>query len=67
MKYKLSLLVGLASLAALVGATAQTAVTDPVGYITTSLAPNAAGTTTGADTLVSPTLVGKTEFAGVST
>ncbi|MES2467006.1 MAG: hypothetical protein V4675_06870 [Verrucomicrobiota bacterium] len=66
MKYKLPFLVGLASLAALVGVQAQTAVTDPVGYITTDLAPNAAGTTTGADTLVAPTLVQQTTFAGAS-
>lgn len=59
MKHKFSLLVGLASLAALVGATAQTAVTDPVGYITI----NITGSTKGYSA-ISPTLVNKTEFAG---
>ncbi|MES2705387.1 MAG: hypothetical protein V4726_02180 [Verrucomicrobiota bacterium] len=63
MKHKLSLLVGLASLAALVGATAQTsAVTDPVGYITIDVAANTGGS--GKLTLISPTLVEKNEFAG---
>ena len=64
MKYKLPLLVGLASLAALVGVQAQTAVTDPVGYITIPIAGNASASAFGADTLISPTLIGKTEFAG---
>jgi uncharacterized protein (TIGR02597 family) len=66
MKYKLPLLVGLASLAALVGVQAQTAVTDPVGYITASIAPNTAGSPSGADTLVAPTLIQKNEFAGAT-
>ena len=60
MKYKLPLLVGLASLAALVGARAQSAVTDPVGYITITLNPSTSGYSA-----ISPTLVNKTEFAGV--
>ena len=64
MKYKLPLLVGLASLAALVGVQAQTAVTDPVGYITIPIAGNSSASAFGADTLISPTLIGKTEFAG---
>lgn len=64
MKYKLPLLVGLASLAALVGVQAQSAVTDPVGYITASIAPNTAGSASGADSLVAPTLVQKVEFSG---
>jgi hypothetical protein len=67
MKYKLSLLVGLASLAALVGATAQTAVTDPVGYITHTIAGNTAGGSSGADTYVAPALVNKNDFVGTST
>ena len=62
MKYKLPLLVGLASLAALVGVQAQTAVTDPVGYITITLNPSTSGYSA-----ISPTLVNKTEFAGVAT
>jgi uncharacterized protein (TIGR02597 family) len=66
MKYKLPLLVGFASLAALVGVHAQSAVTDPVGYITASIAPNAAASPSGADTLVAPTLVQKVEFAGAT-
>jgi len=66
MKFKLPLLVGLASLAALVGVQAQSAVTDPVGYITASVAPNAANSPSGADTLVAPTLVQKTEFSGAT-
>lgn len=62
MKYKTSLLVGLASLAALVGAIADTAVTDPVGYITVELA----GGTAAAPgvSIVGPTLVQKIEFSG---
>ena len=62
MKYKLPLLVGLASLAALVGVQAQTAVTDPVGYITTTIA-NQVGGLRG-ETFVGPTLVNKVEFSG---
>lgn len=66
MKHKLSLLVGLASLAALVGAIADTAVTDPVGYITIPIAGNATNGAFGADTLISPSLIGKTEYSGVT-
>ncbi len=58
MKYKLPFLVGFASLAALVGVQAQTAVTDPVGYITSNVAPSQIS-------LVAPSLVEKTEFTGV--
>jgi uncharacterized protein (TIGR02597 family) len=61
MKLKLPLLVGLASLAALVGVQAQSAVTDPVGYITVTLNPSTSGYSA-----ISPTLVNKTEFAGVA-
>lgn len=63
MKHKLSLLVGLASLAAIIGATAQTAVTDPVGYITHTINPAIGGK---ADTLIAPALVNKNEFAGTT-
>jgi len=62
MKFKLPLLVGLASLAALIGAQAQSAVTAPVGYITITLQPS-----TNGYSAISPTLVNKTEFAGVAT
>lgn len=62
MKNKLSLLVGLASLAAIVGVQAQTAVTDPVGYVTATVNPSPAGSRF---TAISPTLVNKTEFSGV--
>ena len=61
MKNKLSLLVGLASLAAIVGVQAQSAVTDPVGYITINVDAKPTGTTL---TPISPTLVNKVEFAG---
>lgn len=44
-------------------AMAQGAVTDPVGYITHTIAANG----TSADTYLSPTLVRPTEFAGAST
>ncbi len=66
MKYKLPLLVGLASLAALVGVQAQTAVTDPVGYITHNVAGNAAGGSSGADTYIAPTLTTKNDFVGAT-
>jgi hypothetical protein len=62
MKYKLPLLVGLASLAALVGVQAQTAVTDPVGYITHTIAANASV----AESYLAVTLINKTDFAGSS-
>lgn len=58
MKNKISLLVGLASLAAIVGVQAQSAVTDPVGYITSTIRPSAL-------TLIAPCLVNKNEFVGV--
>ena len=61
MKMKFPLLVGLASLAALVGVQAQSAVTDPVGYITITLNPSTSGYSA-----ISPTLVNKTEFAGMA-
>ncbi len=63
MNIKLPLLVGLASLAALVGAHAQSAVTDPVGYITTTISNQVSGVR--GETFVGPTLVTKVEFAGV--
>ncbi|MBP7950866.1 MAG: hypothetical protein KA004_14540 [Verrucomicrobiales bacterium] len=65
MKTNLSILTGAASLAALMsGAVAQTsAVTDPVGYITENIT---GGPATGAFTLIAPSLVTKTEFAGAS-
>ena len=65
MKMKLPLLVGLASLAALVGVQAQSAVTDPVGYITL----NVTGTTTPSSPAISyigASLVNKTEYAGAA-
>jgi hypothetical protein len=67
MNVKKSLLLTALSLIATLGAQAQTAYTDPVGYVTTSLAENTAGTQTGADTLVGPTLVNKPDYQGVST
>ena len=55
-----SILLGIASLAAgLTSALAQTAVTDPVGYITVELE----GSTNGYSA-ISPSLVNKVEFAG---
>jgi hypothetical protein len=63
MKLKLPLLVGLASLAALIGVQAQSAVTDPVGYITHTINP-AIGSK--ADTLIAPALVNKNDFVGTS-
>jgi uncharacterized protein (TIGR02597 family) len=67
MKTSLSLLTGVASLAALLsGATAQTATTDPVGYITVNVA---GGGTLSAPryTAISPSLVNKVDFAGAAT
>ena len=63
MKLKLPLLVGLASLASLVGVQAQSAVTDPVGYITIKVDAKPTGSTL---TPISPSLVNKTEYAGVA-
>jgi hypothetical protein len=66
MKLNLSIFTGVASLAALMsGAFADTATTDPVGYITTSV--NAASPSAAGETLLAPTLVTKTEFAGAAT
>lgn len=63
MKVKLSLLAGVVSLAAVTGAFAQTAVTDPVGYITLNVS---GGGSTAAPVLsyIGATLVNKTEFSG---
>lgn len=61
-----SILLGIASLAAgLSSALAQTAVTDPVGYVTSTLVPNSVGGG-GSDTIIAPTLVQKIEFSGAS-
>src|SRR5262245_28940064 len=64
MKTTLSLLTGVASLAALLsGAAAQTATTDPVGYITINV--NGGGTNAApVFSNISPTLVNKVDFAG---
>ena len=64
MKIKLTLLVGLASLAAVVGVHAQSAVTDPVGYITL----NVTGTATSqpAISYIGASLVNKVEYAGAA-
>lgn len=60
-----SILLGIASLAAgLSSALAQTAVTDPVGYITVNVAAKASGAAISA---IAPTLVNKVEFAGTIT
>jgi uncharacterized protein (TIGR02597 family) len=63
MKHNVSLLTG-ALLVAATGCYAQTAVTDPVGYITINVAGTAAATTYSA---IAPTLVNKVEFSGVVT
>lgn len=66
MKLNLSFLTGAASLAALLsGATADSAVTDPVGYVTVSLAggtPAAPGVS-----IVGPALVNQVNYAGIVT
>jgi uncharacterized protein (TIGR02597 family) len=63
MKHNLSLLTGALLFAVAAGASAQTAVTDPVGYITINVAGNAgAGKNVS---LIAPTLVNKVDFAGV--
>ena len=62
MKNKLSILIGAISLAAAAGASAQTAVTDPVGYITVTVNGSASGLS-----FIAPTLVNKIEFAGATT
>jgi len=64
MKYNVSLLTGALFVAAVAGSHAQTAVTDPVGYITINVAGTAAATTYSA---IAPTLVNKVEFSGVVT
>ena len=63
MKNKLSLILGAVSLAATVGAHAQTAVTDPVGYVTSTVAASS-GAVRG-ETLYGATLFNKVEFSGV--
>lgn len=62
MKNKLSILIGAISIAAAAGASAQTAVTDPVGYITVTVKGSASGLS-----FIAPTLVNKIEFAGATT
>lgn len=65
MKTKLSLIISATTLAAVSGSYAQTAVTDPVGYITHPI--NAAvSATIPSVTLVAATLVNKTDFAAVT-
>jgi hypothetical protein len=66
MKNKLSLLVGFASLAAIVGVQAQSAVTDPVGYVTSTVA-GTGSPSAPSFSAISPTLVNKIEFAGAAT
>jgi uncharacterized protein (TIGR02597 family) len=61
MKNKLSILIGAISIAAAAGASAQTAVTDPVGYITVTVNGSASGLS-----FIAPTLVNKIEFAGAT-
>ncbi len=62
MKHNLSLLTGALLFAVAAGASAQTAVTDPVGYITINVAGSASGYTYSA---IAPSLVNKVDFAGV--
>lgn len=64
MKHKVSLLTGTLLVAVATGAFAQTAVTDPVGYITINVAGTAAASTYSA---IAPTLVNKVDFSGVVT
>ena len=59
MKHHLSLIIGAASLAVAAGSHAQTATTDPVGYITVNVRGSASGLS-----FISPSLVNKVEFAG---
>jgi uncharacterized protein (TIGR02597 family) len=61
MKNKLSILIGALSIASAVGVKAQTAVTDPVGYITVTVNGSASGLS-----FIAPTLVNKVEFAGAT-
>jgi len=64
MKHNLSLIIGAIALAAAAGSQAQTAVTDPVGYITCKVAAAPAGSS--ALSFISPTLVNKLEFSGIA-
>lgn len=60
MKTNLSILTGVASLAALMqGAVAQSATTEPVGYITINVNPSSSGLS-----FIAPTLVNKVEYSG---
>jgi uncharacterized protein (TIGR02597 family) len=59
MKNHLSLIVGAVALAAAAGSYAQTATTDPVGYITINVRGSASGLS-----FIAPSLVNKVEFAG---
>jgi uncharacterized protein (TIGR02597 family) len=60
MKHHLSVFTGAVALAVAAGSHAQTATTDPVGYITVNV--KAAGTLS----FVAPSLVNKVEFSGVA-
>lgn len=62
MKNHISLISSALVLAAAAGSYAQTATTDPVGYITINVAGTASGNTFSA---IAPTLVNKVEFSGV--
>ena len=63
MKLNLSIFTGVASLAALMsGVFADTATTDPVGYVTTVVNPGAVATPS--ETFYGPTVTQKIEFAG---
>lgn len=64
MKHKISLIIGALSLAAAAGSQAQTAVTDPVGYITMKVTAAPAGSSSLS--FVAPTLVNKLEFSGIA-
>jgi hypothetical protein len=64
MKHNVSLLTGALLVAVASGAFAQTAVTDPVGYITINVAGNASR---NVFTTIAPTLVNKVEYSGVVT
>jgi uncharacterized protein (TIGR02597 family) len=64
MKHNVSLIIGAIALAAAAGSNAQTAVTDPVGYITCKVTAAPAGGS--ALSFISPTLVNKLEFSGLA-
>ena len=64
MKHNLTLITGALLIAVSAGAYAQTAVTDPVGYITINVSGNASHNTFSA---ITPTLVNKVEYSGVVT